>query len=100
MPSGDDCDWDDLRYFLRAVQSKTLAGAARAMGVEHTTVGRRLSALERSFGAALVLRSAEGLKLTPLAERILPLVEDVERSVRVVREAVDSRMLRVRLAVP
>jgi len=52
----DDFNWDDLRYFLRAAQTKTLAGAARSMGVEHTTIGRRLSALERAFGAALVRR--------------------------------------------
>ena len=45
MGRADDLDWDDLRYFLRAVHSRTLAGAARDMGVEHTTIGRRLSAL-------------------------------------------------------
>jgi hypothetical protein len=65
----DDFNWDDLRYFLRAAQTKTLAGAARSMGVERTTIGRRLSALERALGAALVLRGPDGLTLTPLGQR-------------------------------
>jgi DNA-binding transcriptional LysR family regulator len=100
MGRADDLDWDDLRYFLRAAQARTLAGAARAMGVEHTTIGRRLSALERSLGAPLVLRGPEGLQLTPLGEKLAPLVEEVERAVAAVRELASSGGTRVRLAVP
>jgi DNA-binding transcriptional LysR family regulator len=100
MASADELDWDDLRYFLRAVEAKTLAGAARTLGVEHSTIGRRLTALERSFGAALVLRGPDGLTLTPLGERLLPLIRDVERSVRAVEHGVASHTVRVRLAVP
>jgi DNA-binding transcriptional LysR family regulator len=100
MASADDLDWDDLRYFLRAVQAGTLAGAARAAGVEHSTIGRRLSALERSLGAPLVLRGPDGLTLTALGEEVAPLAEEVERAVVAVRERVVSRRERVRLAVP
>ena len=100
MGRADDLDWDDLRYFLRAAQARTLAGAARAMGVEHTTIGRRISALERSLGAPLVLRGPEGLQLTPLGERLSPLVEEVERAVSAVRDLAASSGTRVRLAVP
>lgn len=96
----DDFNWDDLRFFLRAAQTKTLAGAARSMGVEHTTIGRRLTALERALGAPLVLRGPEGLKLTPLGERIAPLVEDVERAVSAARAAAKAQRERVRLSVP
>jgi DNA-binding transcriptional LysR family regulator len=100
MAETGDFDWDDLRYFLRAMQAKTLAGAARAMRVEHTTVGRRLSALERALGAPLVLRGPDGLQLTPLGEQALPLVEEVERAVAKIRALVASQRSRVRLAVP
>jgi len=100
MGLADDLDWDDLRYFLRAVQARTLAGAARAMGVEHTTIGRRLSSLERSLGVPLVLRGPEGLQLTPLGEKVAPRVEELERAVLAVRELVASEKARVRLAVP
>lgn len=100
MAAADDLDWDDLRYFLRAVKAGTLAGAARAVGVEHSTIGRRLSALERSLGAPLVLRGPDGLTLTALGEEVAPLAEEVERAVLAVRERVASRRERVRLAVP
>jgi DNA-binding transcriptional LysR family regulator len=100
MSPADDLDWDDLRYFLRAVQAKTLAGAARAMRVEHTTIGRRLSALERTLGAPLVLRGPDGLRLTRLGEKVAPLVEEAERSVLAIRNLVASEKARVRLAVP
>ncbi len=100
MPTTDDLDWDDLRYFLHAVRAQTLAGAARALGVEHSTIGRRLTALEQTIGAALVLRGPDGLTLTPLGERLLPLAEDVERTVRSLQHAVASQQVRVRLAVP
>jgi DNA-binding transcriptional LysR family regulator len=96
----DDFNWDDLRYFLRAVRARTLAGAARSMGVEHTTIGRRLTALERALGAPLVLRGPDGLTLTPLGERVAPLVEEVERAVSAARAAAKAERSRVRLSVP
>jgi DNA-binding transcriptional LysR family regulator len=96
----DDFNWDDLRFFLRAAQTKTLAGAARSMGVEHTTIGRRLTALERALGAPLVLRGPDGLRLTPLGERMAPLVEEVERTVSAARAAAKSQREHVRLSVP
>lgn len=100
MVQVEELNWDDLRYFLLAAESKSLAGAARAARVEHTTIGRRLSALERALGAALVLRGREGLRLTRLGEQLLPLAAAVERSVNAVRDLVASERSRVRLAVP
>lgn len=100
MASRPDPDWDDLRYFLLAARAKTLAGAARSAEVQHTTIGRRLSALERAFGAPLFLRRPDGLALTPLGEQLVPLVAEVERSVQAVHELVASRRGRVRVAMP
>jgi len=96
----DDLNWDDLRYFLRSVEARTLAGAARAIGVERTTVGRRLAALEQALGAPLVLRNQDGLELTPLGERLVPLAAEVERAILAVKHAVTSQTVRVRLAMP
>jgi DNA-binding transcriptional LysR family regulator len=93
-------NWDDLRYFLHAVQAQTLAGAARNMGVEHSTVGRRLSALERALGAQLVIRGPDGLRLTPLGESVAPLVQQVERAVQAVHDQAMQQKTRVRLAMP
>jgi DNA-binding transcriptional LysR family regulator len=93
-------DWDDLRFFLRAAQTGTLAGAARALAVEHTTIGRRLDALERALGAPLVMRGPEGLRLTPLGTRVLPHVEEIDRAARAIVEQAAADRRRVRLAVP
>lgn len=65
MAAEDELDWDNLRYFQRAAQTGTLAGAARTMGVDHSTNGRRLAALERTFDAPLVIRARE-LRAAPV----------------------------------
>jgi DNA-binding transcriptional LysR family regulator len=100
MPVQSELDWDDLRYFLEAARARTLAGAARKLGTEHTTVGRRLAALERALGAALVLRGPDGLRLTALGERLLPIAEQIERTVGSLRDLAEQGVVRVRLAVP
>jgi DNA-binding transcriptional LysR family regulator len=100
MADTGDPNWDDLRYFLRALEAKSLAGAARSLGVEHSTVGRRLSALERSLGAPLVLRGPHGLQLTPLGEKLAPLVHDMGRAAAAVGDLVNAQKATIRLAVP
>lgn len=100
MVTTRDVNWDDLRYFIAAARSNSLSGASRVMGVEHTTIGRRLSALERSLGAPLVVRSPEGLLLTPLGTRITPLVEDLERAIGAITEIAVLQRARVRVATP
>jgi DNA-binding transcriptional LysR family regulator len=95
-----DFSWDDLRCFLLAAQARTLAGAARAAGVQHTTISRRLTALERSLGAALFVRGPEGLTLMPMGAQLLPLAQKVAHDMQAVREFVASRRNRVRLALP
>ena len=49
-------DWDNLRYFLELARAGTLVGAARRLGVDHTTVARRLQALEKQVGSPLFAR--------------------------------------------
>jgi DNA-binding transcriptional LysR family regulator len=96
----DEIDWNDFRYFLAAVRAGTLAGAARALEVEHSTIGRRLTALEQAIGAALVTRNPEGLVLTAAGEKLVPIAEEIERAVQAGREAVTANRARVRLATP
>lgn len=98
--ASDELDWDDLRYFLAAARHQSLVGAARALSVEHTTVGRRIAALERALGVPLVLRAPDGITLTRHGERIVQGAEEVERAVRGVRETLRSAAASIRLAVP
>jgi DNA-binding transcriptional LysR family regulator len=71
-------DWNDVQYFLAIHRAKTLAGAARALKVEHTTVGRRITAMEKSLGAKLFVRTPEGFRPTKMGEEIIPLAEHAE----------------------
>jgi DNA-binding transcriptional LysR family regulator len=98
--ASDELDWDDLRYFLAAARHQSLVAAARALSVEHTTVGRRVQALERALGVPLVLRGPEGITLTRHGARIVERVEELERAVRALRETLRSEAACVRLAVP
>jgi DNA-binding transcriptional LysR family regulator len=71
-------DWEDLRLFLGVTRAKNLADAARAMGVDASTLSRRVGALERSLGAALFLRTREGLRLSIGGDRLRLHVEKME----------------------
>jgi len=73
-------DWNDVQYFLAIHRAQTLAGAARALKVEHTTVGRRLSAMEKALGAKLFVRTPDGYQPTRMGEEILPMAEQAEAS--------------------
>ncbi|SFE26783.1 LysR family transcriptional regulator [Paracidovorax konjaci] len=74
-------DWDNLRYFLELARTGTLAAAARRAGVEHTTVARRIQALEKQMGESLFAREAGGHRLTEAGRHLLPAVEAMETAV-------------------
>ena len=61
-------DWDDLRYFLAVAEARTLQGAARDLGVNHSTVFRRVNRFEDTVGARLFERLADGYQLTAAGE--------------------------------
>jgi DNA-binding transcriptional LysR family regulator len=63
-------DWDDLRHFLALAQAGTFLGAARQIGVEHATISRRVSALEKGLGRKLVDRRGRRIILTADGEQI------------------------------
>lgn len=69
-------DWNDLKYFLAVAQTGSTAAAARRLGVNQTTVSRRIAELERGLGVPLFERRREGYQLRPTAA---PLVAAAER---------------------
>jgi DNA-binding transcriptional LysR family regulator len=71
-------DWTDLRYFLACAREGSLAGAARTLEVDATTVGRRLGTLEKELGARLFDRAPGGLVLTEVGRGIRSAVEGME----------------------
>jgi DNA-binding transcriptional LysR family regulator len=74
-------DWDDLRFFLAVARHASTLAAARALGVNQSTVQRRLATLERRIGAALVKRHPTGYQLTEFGHAILPHAEAVQDAI-------------------
>jgi DNA-binding transcriptional LysR family regulator len=64
-------DWDDLRYILAVAEAGSLAGAARRLRVNHTTVLRRINAFEAAHGVRLFERLPTGYALTAAGEELL-----------------------------
>ncbi|MFA9438875.1 LysR family transcriptional regulator [Uliginosibacterium sp. sgz301328] len=70
--------WEDVRYFLAVARQGSLSGAARTMAVEHSTVARRIEALESSLGLRLFDRLPRGWRLTAEGEELVTLGERIE----------------------
>ena len=73
--------WDDLRIVLAIARSSNLAAAADALGVNHSTVFRRLNALERDLGSKLFERLASGYRPTESGDRLIAAAERMETEV-------------------
>ncbi len=71
-------NWNDLRAFLAVARTGRLSVAATRLEADHTTVGRRIAALEAELGARLFDRTPGGHVLTPHGERLMPMAEGIE----------------------
>lgn len=80
---------DDLRYLVAVANSGRLVAAATALGVDHTTVSRRIKSLERVLRTRLIERGADGWELTEtgrvVAERARPIQRAVEQATMAAR---------------
>lgn len=73
-------DWDDIRFFLAAARSGSLAAASRQLGSHQPTVGRRIDSLEKRLGIRLFQRHTQGLTLTEEGQRILQAAESMDEA--------------------
>jgi DNA-binding transcriptional LysR family regulator len=71
-------DWDDVRFFLALQRARTLGTAARQLGVNASTVARRLAALEAQLETRVLERSEGGYVLTEGGEALLARAEAME----------------------
>lgn len=76
-----DISADDLRYLLAVARTGRLVVAANLVGVDHTTVRRRLDRLEAALGARLLDRGADGWELTSVGREIVDRAEPLEHLV-------------------
>ncbi len=71
-------NWDDLRFFLALCRTRSFVSAGAELKVTHSTVSRRISALEASLKTQLFQRTEKGCRLTPAGELLLPYAERLE----------------------
>lgn len=83
-------NWDDVRIFLAVARSGGLIAAARRLGLDQTTVARRISALEASFGARLIERSPRGVTLTGHGVALVDHAERMEAEAITAAEQIDG----------
>ncbi|NMZ44476.1 LysR family transcriptional regulator [Pseudomonas oryzihabitans] len=73
-------EWSDVRIFLAVARGGSYGSAARALGISHPTVGRRIKTLEDEAGQALLRRTRERLILTNSGDAVFALAESMEAS--------------------
>lgn len=72
-----DLKWDDVRLFLALCSSRNLSQAGKRLGMDASTVSRRLNALEESLATTLFDRGRDGVSLTDAARNLEPIAEEM-----------------------
>jgi DNA-binding transcriptional LysR family regulator len=83
--------WDDLQYLMEAVRHGSLSAGARALGVDHATMGRRIRRLEKTLGRAVIDRQRPGLALTAFGEAALAEAERMHDAAATVARLAEAR---------
>jgi DNA-binding transcriptional LysR family regulator len=91
----DRFDWNALQSFLAVVRAGRLTAAADQLGVNHSTLSRRLTGLETALQARLFHRRPAGYSLTAQGERLLEIAQTVENSVMAAMAEIAGSSMRV-----
>lgn len=91
--------WDDLRIALALAEAGSVRSASRALGVSHSTVLRRLAALESSVGVRLFERKVEGYEVTPAGQDVFDTASELHEVVTALERRVAGRDQRLSGAV-
>lgn len=86
---------DDLQLFLAIARSGSLAGAARTLRVNHSTVFRRLKILEAGLDVRLFDRLAEGYVLTEAGEALRRHAERIEDEAQAIERELSGQDVRL-----
>ena len=74
-------EWDDLRIFLAILRGRSVRAASKLLNVSHSTVSRRLQAMEEQIGIKLFVRQPEGFVLTEVGEAMVERAERIESEI-------------------
>jgi molybdate transport repressor ModE-like protein len=88
-------EWDDLRYVLAVASQGSLAGAARSLGVNHTTVLRRVGTFEKQLGLRLFERLPGGYVLTAGGEELIAAAGHIDETVTALERRLAGQDLRL-----
>src|SRR5262249_13162213 len=86
--------WDDFRYVKAIADTRSLAGAAETLGVNHSTVFRRLGQIEQQLGSRLFERGRAGYSLTACGEEMVQLAARMGEDIVGFERKVTGRDLR------
>src|SRR3954453_20470726 len=86
--------WDDFRYVKAIADARSLGGAALALGVNHSTVFRRLGPIEQQLGSRLFERGRAAYALTSSGEEMVRLAERVSEDITTFERKVTGQDLR------
>ncbi|MEP9366532.1 LysR family transcriptional regulator [Xanthobacter sp. VNH20] len=86
--------WDDFRLVKAVAETRSLAGAADVLGVNHSTVFRRLGTLEATLGTRLFERARSGYAPTPTGEEIVRLADRMAEEITSVERRITGQDLR------
>ena len=84
-------NWNDVRAFLAIAEAGQIGDAARRLGVDPTTLGRRLKRLEAHLDIRLLERTRVGQTLTEAGEQLLAKAEAMEQAARSIDESLGAR---------
>ena len=73
-------DWDDIRYFLAVTRGGSVRADAGRLGVNHSTVLRRIAQLEERLGTQMFEKLPSGYRLTSAGEEVVELANQMEAS--------------------
>src|SRR5262245_4577864 len=88
-------EWSDLRHFLAVARGGSTLSAAKILGVNQTTVARRVAALEEALGEKLFEKTAGGYRLTEVGAATVQNAERVESEVDAFSRMVQQRSRRL-----
>ena len=89
-------NWDDIKYFLQVAKSGNVTSASTVLGVNHSTVSRRIKALEKQYGTRLFERVPSGYELTDAGSAIIEMAEMMENTSQQISRQLFSRDSRLK----
>ncbi len=88
-------NWDNLRYVLTVANKGSIAGAARELGVNRTTVLRRIDNFQKSLNCRIFEQTSSGYTLTPEAEKMIAAAREVESTLYCMLRDVEGSELKL-----